>query len=169
MLALALLLGDVLEDEAPLCIALVQFLAVRIDIDQLWVWASLDPDHLVEAGVGFVLSDDSPVALAAVDAVLGGRVVRVIAGAGCLNVADQAAQDFRRLLVGAVIRRRDLHRGAIHTDVVDDLVTVLRGHVDRQADALIDLSAVADILRPLPTVVAVAHRKAGILDGQHAV
>ena len=169
MLALALLLGDVLENEAPLRIALVEFLAVRVDIDELRIRTRLDPDDLFEAGRRLVLGDDTPIAFATINAVLCRRIVRIIAGAGRLNVADQPAQDFRRLLVGAVIRRRDLHRGAIHADVVDDLVAVLRGHVDRQADALIDLAAVADVLRPLPPVIAVAHRKAGILDGQYAV
>ena len=35
--------------------------------------------------------------------------------------------------------------------------------------SVIELPAVADFFRPLPSVVAVAHGQAGILDGQHAV
>ena len=94
-----------------------------------------------------------------------GCVVGFIRSTRHLNIANQATKNICSFHICSAIRRGYLCCWAILPNGVDNLVAVLGGCVDSEANALISLAVFADLIGPLPSVVTIPHDKTCIFLG----
>ena len=159
VLALVLVAGDVLSDEAPAGVGAARVLDQRVHVDREAVANAPNLDVLIERVVVAILGQDAGVALTVGHLVLAGCVVGDIRVRHVLDVPDHAVENRRHLSVSALIYRDDLGLRSVLPLLVGHLVNVLGQLVDGQARAGVDRLALhgatsgKHIGGPLPLVV----------------